>query len=67
MFIGKYQYILTSFGSLEFDVVTLFVAGGVLGLMVVARFMSRLLVSYYNATVALFDGLMIGSLNKIWP
>lgn len=67
MFIGKYQHILTSFGSLEFDVVTLFVAGGVLGLMVVARFMSRLLVSYYNATVALFAGLMIGSLNKIWP
>jgi putative membrane protein len=67
MFIGKYQYILTSFGSLEFDVMILFVAGGILGLTVVARFMSRLLADYYNTTVALFAGLMIGSLNKIWP
>jgi putative membrane protein len=62
MFIGKYQYILTSFGSLEFDVIILFIA-----FLVIARFMARLLADFHNATVALFAGLMIGSLNKIWP
>lgn len=67
MFIGKYQYILTSFGSLEFDVIILFIAGGILGFLVIARFMARLLADFHNATVALFAGLMIGSLNKIWP
>jgi putative membrane protein len=67
MFIGKYQYILTSFGSLEIDVIILFIAGAVLGIMVVARFIATLLTDYFNATVALFAGLMIGSLNKIWP
>jgi putative membrane protein len=67
MFFGKYQYILTSFGSLEFDVIILFIAGGLLGLIVVARLLSTLLLKYYNATVGLLAGLMIGSLNKIWP
>lgn len=67
MFIGKYRYILTSFGSLEFDVIILFITGGILGFLVIARFMARLLADFHNATVALFAGLMIGSLNKIWP
>ena len=67
IFIGKYQYILTSFGSLEFDIIILFIAGGILGLVISARFIAILLTKYYNATVGLFAGLMIGSLNKIWP
>lgn len=67
IFFGKYQYILTSFGSLESDVITFFVAGGILGLVVFARFIAAMLAKYFNATVAFFAGLMIGSLNKIWP
>lgn len=67
MFVGKYQYILTSFGSLETNVIILFIAGGILGITVIARFVAMLLREYYNLTVGLFAGLMIGSLNKIWP
>ena len=67
MFIGKYQHILTSFGSLEIEVIITFIAGGILGILIIARFMARLLAEFHNATVALFAGLMIGSLNKIWP
>lgn len=67
MFIGKYQVILASFGSLEIDVIILFIAGGILGILVIARFMARLLADFHNEAVALFAGLMIGSLNKIWP
>lgn len=67
IFFGKYQYILTSFDSLKPDVIILFIAGGVLGIVIIARFLAHLLRAYYNATVGLFAGLMIGSLNKIWP
>ena len=67
IFFGKYHYILTSFDSLKTDVIVLFITGGILGIAVVARFLAHLLRSYYNATVGLFAGLMIGSLNKIWP
>lgn len=67
MFIGKYQYILTSFGSLAFDAIVIFIAGGILGMAVFSRLLARLLVRHFNPTVALLAGLMIGSLNKIWP
>lgn len=67
IFIGKYHYILTSFGSLEADVITLFIAGAVLGIAVIVRMVAALLIRFFNSTVALFAGLMIGSLNKIWP
>jgi putative membrane protein len=67
IFIGKYQYILASFVTLKLDVVILFLTGGIVGLTLVARLIARLLAKYYNAIVALFAGLMIGSLNKIWP
>lgn len=67
IFVGKYQYILTSFDSLKADVIILFIAGGILGIVVIARFFAYLLKASYNATVGLLAGLMIGSLNKIWP
>ena len=67
MIFGKYQYILASFGALEIDVIILFIAGGVLGVWLMARLVATLLKRYANAIIALFAGLMIGSLNKIWP
>lgn len=67
IFFGKYQHILASFGSLESDIITLFVAGGILGLFIFARLIAAMLAKYFNPTVAFFAGLMIGSLNKIWP
>jgi putative membrane protein len=67
IFFGKYQFILTSFDSLEGDIITFFVAGGILGIIVFARLTAAMLAQHFNATVAFFAGLMIGSLNKIWP
>jgi putative membrane protein len=67
IFFGKYQFILTSFGSLEGDIITFFVAGGILGIIVFARLTAAMLAQHFDATVAFFAGLMIGSLNKIWP
>ncbi len=67
MIIGKYQYILASFGSLEFDVIILFIGGGILGLACTAHLLAGLVSGYFNLAMGLFAGLMIGSLNKIWP
>ena len=67
IFFGKYQHILASFDSLALEVLILFVAGGILGITVFSRLVASLLNHYYNATVGLFAGLMIGSLNKVWP
>ncbi len=67
MFIGKYQYILTSFDSLEIVVMSFFIAGGTLGVWGMALYMGNMLADGFNATVAFLAGLMMGSLNKIWP
>jgi putative membrane protein len=67
IFFGKYQFILTSFGTLERDIIAFFVAGGIFGVFVFARIIAAMLARHFNATVAFFAGLMIGSLNKIWP
>jgi putative membrane protein len=67
IFIGKYQYILTSFGSLEIAVMTSFIAGGIIGVWGMAQYIGNLLADGFNATVGFLAGLMVGSLNKIWP
>jgi len=67
IFFGKYQFILTSFGSLEGDIIAFFVVGGILGIFVFARLIAAMLARHFNAALAFFAGLMIGSLNKIWP
>ena len=67
MFIGKYQYILTSFASPDFGVIVVFILGGIVGLILMVQVIGRLLADYHNLTIALLAGLMMGSLNKIWP
>jgi putative membrane protein len=67
LFIGKYQYILASFGSPEIAVMVFFMAGGILGVWAAARYIGNMMADGFNPTVALLGGLMMGSLNKIWP
>jgi putative membrane protein len=67
LLIGKYQYIITSFRNLDIAVIVTFLTGCCVGLWSVARFIQWMLAHYHKATVALLAGLMIGSLNKIWP
>jgi putative membrane protein len=38
-----------------------------IGLLSFSHFLSWMLKRYYNLTIALLTGFMIGSLNKIWP
>jgi putative membrane protein len=67
LLIGKYQYIVLSFSELNWLVAILFFAGGLTGLWMASRFMYRIFAEYYDATVALLAGLMLGALNKLWP
>jgi putative membrane protein len=65
--IGKYQYIVLSFSELNLLVTILFFVGCLVGLWMASRFMYRIFAEYYNVTVALLAGLMLGALNKLWP
>ena len=37
------------------------------GLLTFSKFLSYLLSRYFNLTIALLAGFVIGSLNKVWP
>jgi putative membrane protein len=65
--VGKYQYIVTSFTHFDPVIIGLFFLGCVAGMWFASRFMYRILADYYNTTIALLAGLMLGALNKLWP
>lgn len=67
LLMGKYEFILNSLKELKIDVIVVFMAGCVAGLLSFSHFLSWLLKKYHDLTVSLLAGFMIGSLNKVWP
>jgi putative membrane protein len=67
LLVGKYQFIVISFSQVNLIVIGAFFLGCITGLWMASRFMYRMFADYYNATVALLAGLMLGALSKLWP
>lgn len=67
LILGQYAYVLEAIKSLDILVLVPFALGCALGLMGFARVLSWLLVHYYQPTLTLLVGFMLGSLRKIWP
>lgn len=69
--LGKYAYIVDAiknpFSIENITIVIVFSAGCAIGLAGFSRALSYLLKKYYNVTLAVLTGLMLGSLRKIWP
>ncbi|MCC5929585.1 MAG: DUF368 domain-containing protein [Cyclobacteriaceae bacterium] len=67
LILGKYEFIINALK--EFDLITIgiFLIGCVVGLLSFARIVSWALKKYYDITIALLAGFMLGSLRKIWP
>ncbi len=67
MLLGMYQYITKSVMEFNIPVILVFITGSLVGAIGFSRFLSWILDNYHSATVALLAGLMLGSLNKVWP
>jgi len=73
LLLGMYTIVIPSVKqvlSFEFDalpLVIVFALGCALGLMTFSRVLSWLFQNYHERTLAFLTGIMIGSLNKIWP
>lgn len=67
LILGKYQFILQAISSFDIKVLMVFGVGVVTGLLSFANILSWLLRRYYDISVALLSGFIIGSLNKLWP
>ena len=65
--LGKYEYILGAVKAFNVGVVLTFGAGCLVGLLSFSRLLKWMLERYYDLTVALLTGFMVGSLNKVWP
>lgn len=65
--LGMYKFILNAVSILDTGTLLIFISGAAIGIIAFSNFLSWLLKRWYNTTIALLAGFMIGSLNKIWP
>ena len=65
--LGLYPTILGAVRSLDIGILLIFAAGCAVGMLSFARIVSWLLEHARNATMSVATGLLIGSLNKVWP
>ena len=67
LLLGVYQPVLNAVASLDIPVLATVASGCVIGLLLFSRFLSWLLAYARHFTLALLTGLMLGSVNKLWP
>jgi putative membrane protein len=65
--LGKYHYVLEAVNNRDFLTLFIVAAGAGVGLISFIRFLNWLLNKYYDFTMAVLTGFMLGSLRKIWP
>jgi putative membrane protein len=65
--LGKYHYTLEALNNRDFETLFLLTVGAVVGLLSFVRILDWLLKRYYDLTMAILIGLMLGSLRRIWP
>ncbi|WP_442963342.1 DUF368 domain-containing protein [Pseudomonas sp.] len=67
LLLGLYPFILGAVKGLDINVLMLFSSGCLVGIVSFAGLLRWLLVRWRDLTLALLTGLMLGSLNKLWP
>ena len=60
-------FILAAGNQRDLGAITIVGLGAVIGLLSLSQLLSWLFKHYYNTTLALLAGFMLGSLRKIWP
>ena len=67
VFLSKYEFILKALNSFDTAVISIFLAGCVIGLVTFSRVFSYLLKKYNDVVISVLVGFLGGSLFKIWP
>ena len=65
--LGLYPVFIGAIANFQLDILLVFAAGGVIGLMVFSRLLSWLLRRYQTMVISTMCGFLVGSLNVIWP
>ncbi len=67
LLVGLYFPVLRAVDQRELLPIALFILGGLVGLLGLARLLRHLLRRFHNGTMSFMIGLMIGSLWNLWP
>lgn len=67
LLLGKYSFLLDAITNFKLLPLAIVAIGAVVGLLSFSNVLSWLLRKYYSLTISFLVGLMLGSLNKVWP
>src|SRR5690606_8011347 len=67
LLLGLYATVLGAVRSFDVALLAVFAVGCLVGILSFSRLLSWLLQHARNVTLAFLTGLMLGSLNKVWP
>ncbi len=67
LIMGQYEVMVRAVVERDLLIIGIFAGGAVIGLLSIARLLSRLFRRHHDATVSLLTGFMAGSLNALWP
>jgi putative membrane protein len=71
LLLGKYAFMISvlkdPLSSNNFLFIMVFILGCLVGLLLFARILNYFISKYYQASLTLLIGFMLGALNKIWP
>ena len=67
LLLKKYEFITGALKDFDIKIIIIFASGCVVGLISFANVLSWMFKKYYNATIAMLTGFMVGSLNVVWP
>lgn len=67
LLLGQYATVLAAVNDRDLSTIAMVGGGAVIGILLFARVLRRLLNRWHDATLAVLVGFMAGSLLKIWP
>ena len=67
LLLGAYSTVLAAVANRELLTIVYVGIGAVVGLLLFSKGLKFIFERYYNFTIALLSGFLLGSLNKLWP
>ncbi len=67
LLLGAYSTVLEAVANRDITTIALVGIGAISGLLLFSKGLKFIFERYYNTTIALLSGFLLGSLNKLWP
>ena len=65
--LGVYAFLIKALDNLELIIIFTFISGAIIGLLGFSRILKYLFKNHRDATYTIILGLVIGSIEKVWP